>query len=64
MTIPYVGRCVGSGARPIEGSERLGDDGQTTALCPACSARFPLRDGALPEHETAPEDEREQLPTA
>jgi hypothetical protein len=59
VTIPYVGVCVGSGAPPLEGTVQDATDG-TTGLCPACSGRFPLRDGSLEEHESAAEDEREQ----
>src|SRR4029450_13930539 len=59
MTIPYAGVCVGSGKSPREGSLRGGDGSPVTGICPVCSGRFELRHDLLPEHETAPEDERE-----
>jgi hypothetical protein len=60
MTIPDVGRCAGSSGPPFEASvERR--DGEETGLCPACSGRFPLSNGILPEHETTPQQERESL---
>jgi len=60
MTIPYVGRCLGSGEPPRESSiERVGDD--VTGACMACSGRFELRGGKVVEHETAQDDERESL---
>lgn len=60
MTIPYVGRCLGSGELPREDStERVGD--HLTGVCVACSGRFELRDDKVMEHETAPDDERESL---
>lgn len=58
MTIPYVGRCLGSAGPPLEESRQV-DDGRETGICPACSGRFELHDGRLVAHETAPDDERE-----
>jgi len=60
MTIPDVGRCLGSGEAPRESSiERVGE--QLTGMCVVCSGRFGLRDGKIVEHESAPEDERESI---
>jgi hypothetical protein len=59
MTIPYVGRCLGSAKPPLDGSEK-DENGRATGLCTACSGRFELDDGLLSEHETASEAEREQ----
>jgi hypothetical protein len=61
VTIPDVGVCVGAGKSPREGTLRGGDGGPVTGVCPACSGRFELRHDLLPEHETAPEDEREAI---
>ena len=60
MTIPYVGRCLGSGKPPREGSVEP-DGARTTGVCVACSGRFDLDNGTVGDHETAPEDERETL---
>ena len=60
MTIPYVGRCLGSGKPPREGTEKS-SGGSTTGVCVTCSGRFGVENGALAEHETAPEDEREAV---
>lgn len=60
MTIPYAGVCIGSGKPPRDGTLRGGDGEPVTGVCPACSGRIELRNDLLPEHETAPEDEREQ----
>ena len=60
MTIPYVGRCIGSGEPAREGSVEGTDDSET-GVCVACSGRFNLRSGVIVEHETATEDEREAL---
>jgi hypothetical protein len=62
MTIPYAGVCVGSGSNARAGSVRGGDGEPLTGVCPACSGRFELRQDRLPEHETAPEHERESEP--
>jgi hypothetical protein len=59
MTIPDVGRCLGSGKPPREGTEEMEVSG-TSGLCVACSARFELEDGRLVEHASAREDERER----
>lgn len=61
MTIPYVGRCLGSGEPPRDGTSEGEAHGQRTGVCVACSGRFELRDGRVVEHETAPDDEREGL---
>jgi hypothetical protein len=63
VTIPYVGRCLGSGEPPRDGTEES-HAGVTTGVCVACSGRFDLDDGAVVEHETAPEDERESVDDA
>jgi hypothetical protein len=60
MTIPYVGRCLGSGELPREESVETADR-QQTGVCVACSGRFEIRDGKIVEHETAQDDEREPL---
>jgi hypothetical protein len=60
MTIPYVGRCLGSGELPREESVQAAE-GQETGVCVACSGRFEIRDGKIVEHETAQDDEREAL---
>lgn len=58
VTIPDMGRCLGSGKPPREGTEEIGA-GSTTGVCVACSGRFPLEDGTVVAHETAGDDERE-----
>ena len=60
MTIPDVGRCLGSGESPRDGSVE-GESGSETGVCVACSGRFELRNGAIVEHEAAAADEREAL---
>jgi hypothetical protein len=58
MTIPYVGRCLGSGETAREGSiERDGE--RETGVCVACSGRFDVRGDRVAEHETASADDRE-----
>jgi hypothetical protein len=59
MTIPYVGRCLGSGEPPRENTE-VSEGGRSTGQCTTCSGRFELREGVLEEHETASDAEREQ----
>ncbi len=60
MTIPDIGHCAGSGAKPIEGTADTADP--TTGVCAACSGRFELRgDGTLSMHEAAGVDEREDV---
>jgi hypothetical protein len=61
MTIPDVGRCLGSGERPREGTEES-DGSRTTGLCVACSGRFELDGDRVVDHETARDDERERRP--
>jgi hypothetical protein len=58
MTIVDVGRCLGSGEPPTEGSERA-EHGRTTGVCVACAGRFDVEDGRLVAHATAPANERE-----
>ncbi len=58
MTMLDVGRCIGSGESPREGSEHE-DSGGRTGVCPTCSGRFEVEHGKLVQHESAPEDERE-----
>ena len=63
VTVPYVGRCLGSGKSPRKGTEESQADG-ASGVCVACSGRFELHDGTIVEHETAPADERESVETA
>jgi hypothetical protein len=64
MTIPDVGHCAGSGARPVEGSVRDDDQGAQSGICPACSGRFELHHtGVLALHDAAEVAERETWPT-
>jgi hypothetical protein len=58
MTIPDVGRCLGSGEPPREGTEQA-EGGRTTGVCVVCSGRFEVADGRVVSHEVAPDDERE-----
>ena len=60
MTIPYVGRCLGSDEPPREGTEQA-YHGTMTGVCVACSGRFIVEDGRVVAHETAQDDERESL---
>ena len=63
MTIPDLGHCAGSGAPPVESSERDEEDGARTGLCPACSGRFELHHtGVVSLHDAAEIDEREPRP--
>ncbi len=57
MTIPDVGRCLGSGEPPREGTEAV-DSRVSTGLCVACSGRFEIRHGRLVDHESAPVEDR------
>ena len=60
MTVPDVGRCLGSGESPRESSiERAGE--HLTGMCAACSGRFETRGGKIVEHETLPADQREPI---
>jgi hypothetical protein len=61
MTIPYVGRCLGSGKPPLENTEK-DEGGRSTGLCVTCSGRFELDDGMITEHETASDTDREHSP--
>ena len=58
VTIPDIGRCLGSGKPPREGTEETGASG-ATGVCVACSGRFPLEDGTVVAHEAAGDDDRE-----
>jgi hypothetical protein len=58
MTIPDVGRCMGSGEPPRAGSEET-TKSSTSGICVTCSGRFELHDGRIIEHEAAPADDRE-----
>jgi hypothetical protein len=60
MTIPDVGRCLGSGEPPRDGSVQQ-KDGAETGVCAACSGRFEVVHGRVVEHETADADERESV---
>ena len=60
MTIPYVGRCLGSGKPPRDGTEESAG-GASTGVCVACSGRFAIEHGTIADHETAPENERESV---
>ena len=60
MTIPYVGRCLGSDEPPREGTEEP-YRGKLTGVCVACSGRFTVEDGRVVAHETVQDDERETL---
>jgi hypothetical protein len=62
MTIPYVGRCLGSGELPREGTEETAGE-RTTGVGVTCSGRFEVEDGRIVAHETAPDDERESVGT-
>jgi hypothetical protein len=59
MTIPDVGRCLGSGQPPSEGTEEPSATGRTTGRCVVCSGRFDVEGGRLVEHGSAPDSERE-----
>ena len=63
VTIPYVGRCLGSSKPPREGTEEA-QGSCTSGVCVACSGRFDIENGTIVEHETAPEDEREGMDDA
>ena len=63
VTIPYVGRCLGSGKPARESTEEARGAG-TSGVCVACSGRFDIKNGTIVEHETAPEDERESVDDA
>jgi hypothetical protein len=60
MTVLDVGRCLGSGEAPREGSEETAD-GRTSGVCVACSGRFDVEDGRLVAHAAAAENEREAI---
>ena len=53
-----MGRCLGSGKPPREGTEET-TAGSTTGVCVACSGRFPLEDGTVVAHEAARNEDRE-----
>ena len=58
MTIPDVGRCLGSGKPPLEGSAQ-DEDGGSSGICSVCSGRFDVANGSIEQHEAAPPAERE-----
>jgi hypothetical protein len=58
MTIPDIGRCLGSGEPPREDTEQ-NVAGGVSGVCVVCSGRFEVVDGRIVEHETAQDDERE-----
>jgi hypothetical protein len=58
MTILDVGRCLGSGEAPREGSEETAN-GLTSGVCVACSGRFEVEDGRVVPHAPAADNERE-----
>lgn len=60
MTILDVGRCLGSGEAPREGTEET-TGGHTSGVCVACSGRFGIEDGRLVAHASATENEREAV---
>ena len=60
VTIPYVGRCLGSGKPPREGTEES-QGADMSGVCVACSGRFEVEHGTVVEHETAQVDERESV---
>jgi hypothetical protein len=63
MTIPDLGHCAGSGAPPVEGSQRDEQPGATSGICPVCSGRFELHHaGVVSLHDAAEIDEREPWP--
>jgi hypothetical protein len=63
MTIPDLGHCVGSGAPPVEGSERDESHEEKTGICPACSGRFELHPtGVVALHDAADVEDRESWP--
>jgi hypothetical protein len=63
VTIPYVGRCLGSGKPPRAGTEKSKAGGMS-GVCVVCSGRFDVKNGTVVEHETASEDERESVDDA
>ena len=56
MTILDVGRCLGSGEPPREGTEE-----GTSGVCVACSGRFEVEDGRIVTHPAAGGDAREAI---
>ena len=63
MTIPDIGHCAGSGAPPVEGSERDEENAAKSGVCPACSGRFELHHtGVVTLHDAAEIEDREPWP--
>ena len=62
MTILDVGRCLGSGESPREGTEESAE-GKSSGVCVACSGRFAIEDGCVVAHEAAADDAREAMET-
>jgi hypothetical protein len=58
MTIPDVGRCMGSGKPPLEDSTQ-DEDGGSTGVCSTCSGRFDVANGLIEQHEAAAPEDRE-----
>jgi hypothetical protein len=58
MTILDVGRCLGSGKPPLEGSTQ-DEDRYSTGVCATCSGRFEVENGLIQQHEAAAPAERE-----
>jgi hypothetical protein len=58
MTITDLGRCLGSGKPPLEGSVQ-DKDGRSTGVCGTCSGRFDVENGLIQQHGPATPDERE-----
>ena len=56
MTILDVGRCLGSGEPPREGTEE-----GTSGVCVTCSGRFEVEDGRIVAHQAAADDAREAI---
>ena len=60
MTILDVGRCLGSGEPPREGTDQNAE-GRTSGVCVACSGRFDVEDGLVVAHQAAADDAREAV---
>lgn len=60
MTVLDVGRCLGSGEPPRDGTEETAA-GQTSGVCVACSGRFDVDDGRIVAHQAAADDAREAV---
>jgi hypothetical protein len=58
MTIPDVGRCLGTGKPPLEGTKK-DEDGRRTGVCGTCSGRFDLDADVLAQHAAAEPEDRD-----